>query len=185
MSAPRRLWAARQPLFSPRALASQGPGRQRFVPAGHPRLLGPPLPGSGSLASCLTSSPLGAQDKAPQHSLKRGRAELGPRGPAPRLVTLSSWTWTLTGAAWPTLTSEAPQGARAGAPDLRRGWSQGLTAPQGGTRHASFALPSAGICEDTVPPLGSWARGQRPVCTESWIPRGAGQRAPAGLTVQG
>ena len=41
----------------------------------------------------------------------------------------------------------------------------------GGTRHASFALPSAGICEDTVPPLGSWARGQRPVCTESGIPR--------------
>nr|CAI9707597.1 unnamed protein product [Rangifer tarandus platyrhynchus] len=65
VSAPRRLRAPRQPLFSPRALASRGPGRQRFVPAGHPHLLGLPLLGSGSLAPCPTSSPLGAQDEAP------------------------------------------------------------------------------------------------------------------------
>lgn len=154
MSAPRRLWALRQPLFSPRALASQGPGRQCFVPAGHPCLLGPPLPGSGSLASCLTSSPLGAQDEAPRHGLKRGRAELSPRGPAPRLMILSGWTWTLTGAAWPTLTSEAPQGARAGAPDSRRRWSQGLTAPPGGPGMPPLPSPPQGFVRTLCPLWG-------------------------------
>ena len=44
------------------------------------------------------------------------------------------------------------------------------TSPRG-ARRASPALPSAGLCEGTVPSLGSWARGQRLICMETWIPR--------------
>lgn len=149
MSAPRRPRAPRQPLFGP--LSSCQPG------AGPPALCAcwaPPPPGTtppglrfpGALPDIL---PPGGPGRGPRHGLKRGRAELSPRGPAPCLVTLSGWTWTLTGAAWPTLTSEAPQGSRGPGwgPQIRGGDGLGASQLPGvGARHASFALPSAGLC---------------------------------------
>lgn len=72
-SAPCCPWAPRQPLSGSQVLSGRGPGSQCFVSPGHPRPLGPPLPGSGSLASCLTSSRRGLR-QGPWHGLEGGKA---------------------------------------------------------------------------------------------------------------
>ena len=204
--------APRQPLSGSQVLSRRGPGSQRFVPPGHPRPLGPPLLGSGSLASCLTSS-RPAVRQGPWHGLEGGKAvpsHRGQRGPGPRLVTLSGWRRTLMGTARPAPGLCASVGRRQiqgrdgvrvlGALGCLTGWASALSAQGGpgrGCQRALFALPSAGLHEGTVPRLGSWGRGQQLVCTENWIPQirvdtpsaglgtGAGRRAPGGLAVWG
>ena len=59
------------PACPARELSPARPGRQHFVPAGLPRLLGPPLPGSGSLAACPTASPRGPEMRPPAWPVER------------------------------------------------------------------------------------------------------------------